>query len=239
MARTLKEEEYAGRRNEILDAAQKLVYTKGYELMTIQDILNELNISKGAFYHYFDSKPALLEAFVDRALDQAEAVYRPIVEDPNLPAKEKLERFFGVTARWKTDNKRFFLGLLRIWYDDNNAIVRQKMTLMGINRVSEALNVIIQQGVQEGVFSTPYPDKVGEVIWAILMNFGEVLIRMLLNNQPGEAVECIFEQNIGLYTSSLERVLGAEPGSLKLLDLETIMEWVEPAREISAAPDES
>ena len=54
MARTVKEQEYAEKRNEILDAAQRLVYTKGYERMTIQGILADLQISSGAFYHYFD-----------------------------------------------------------------------------------------------------------------------------------------------------------------------------------------
>ena len=67
MARKVKEEDYASRRNEILDAARTLVYTKGYEQMSIQDILDALKISKGAFYHYFDSKPALLEA-LDRSV---------------------------------------------------------------------------------------------------------------------------------------------------------------------------
>ena len=51
MARTVKA--HAVRRNEILDVAQRLIYTKGYEQMTIQDILDGLQISKGAFYHYF------------------------------------------------------------------------------------------------------------------------------------------------------------------------------------------
>ena len=54
MVRTIKEP--SERRNDILDAARRLIYTKGYEQMTIQDILDELGISKGAFYHYFDSK---------------------------------------------------------------------------------------------------------------------------------------------------------------------------------------
>ena len=41
MARIVKEAEYAGKRNEILDAAQRLIYTKGYEQMTVQDILDD------------------------------------------------------------------------------------------------------------------------------------------------------------------------------------------------------
>ena len=39
MVEVVKEENYIARRNEILDAAHRLVYTKGYEQMTIQDIL--------------------------------------------------------------------------------------------------------------------------------------------------------------------------------------------------------
>ena len=54
MPRIVNEVDYAARRKEILDVTRKLVYTKGYEQMSIQDILDSLNISKGAFYHYFE-----------------------------------------------------------------------------------------------------------------------------------------------------------------------------------------
>src|SRR5512135_943879 len=126
MARTVKEETYAVKRNEILDTAQRLVYTKGYEQMSIQDILNELKISKGAFYHYFDSKQALLEALIDRMRQEAEPIILPIINDPDLPALDKLHRFFDTSARWKTARKDYILSLTRVWYADDNAVVRQK-----------------------------------------------------------------------------------------------------------------
>ena len=71
MARTINEKEYAAKRNQILDVTQGLIYTKGYEQMAIRDILDELQISKGASYHYFDSKPALLEALTERIGQEA------------------------------------------------------------------------------------------------------------------------------------------------------------------------
>lgn len=42
MPRVVKEEDYAARRKEILDVAQQLVYTKGYEQMSVQNILDAL-----------------------------------------------------------------------------------------------------------------------------------------------------------------------------------------------------
>src|SRR2546429_5465696 len=114
MARIVKEQAYALRRNAILDVAQRLVETRGYEQMTIQDMLDELQISKGAFYHYFDSKQALLEALIERMLEEVEQLLIPIVQDSHMPAIEKLQRFFPMLARWKTARKTFFLALFRV-----------------------------------------------------------------------------------------------------------------------------
>src|SRR5580765_1795761 len=105
MARAIKEDEYAAKRNQILDMVQRLIYTKGYEQMTIQDVLDGLQMSKGAFYHYFRSKPALLEAMVERMVDQIEGALRPVVDDPDLPALEKLRQFFARGSSWKVERK--------------------------------------------------------------------------------------------------------------------------------------
>src|SRR5512136_2174315 len=126
MARVVKADEHAVKRKEILDAAQRLVFTKGYEQMSIQDIVETLQISKGAFYHYFGSKPALLDGLVEAMVDEAEVMLDPIVAEPHLSAIDKFQRYFAAAGRWKTEQKEFILTLLRIWYTDQNTIVRQK-----------------------------------------------------------------------------------------------------------------
>src|SRR5712692_1282292 len=105
MARIVNEAAYAARRNAILDAAQRAVETKGYEQMAIADLLGELHISSGAFYHYFDSKPALLFALVERMGDQVEQLVLPIVHDPKLGAIDKLYRFYATPANEKLAHK--------------------------------------------------------------------------------------------------------------------------------------
>src|SRR5260370_5248117 len=99
MARIVKEEEYTGKRNAILDVAQRLIYIKGYEQMTIQDMLDDLQISKGAFYHYFDSTQAVLEALVERIGEEALQLLAPIVHDPPLPARDKFQRYLATANR--------------------------------------------------------------------------------------------------------------------------------------------
>ena len=51
MARTLDPDAHAQRRQAFLEVAAQVIERKGYEGMTIQDILNTMQASKGAFYH--------------------------------------------------------------------------------------------------------------------------------------------------------------------------------------------
>ena len=102
MPRTLNPVAHAIKRDAFLDVAEHLIRTQGYELMTVQDVLDELGASKGAFYHYFDSKQALLAGVVERMTDAALAVIEPIATDPDLSAAAKLQAFFSMAVRWKT-----------------------------------------------------------------------------------------------------------------------------------------
>jgi AcrR family transcriptional regulator len=237
MARTVREEEYAARRNQILDVAQKLIYTRGYEQMAIQDILAELAISKGAFYHYFGSKQVLLEAMIERMLEQAELIIEPIVLDPHLSALAKFERYFDAVARWKSAQKEFVLALLRGWYTDDNAIVRQKVSAMGLRRVAPFLATIIRQGVAEEALRIPYTDHLGEVIMCLMQGFGDTLARLLLEvGHSEDAWRHIEDANL-TYTDALERVLGATPGSLHLFDVNLLRQWVIPVEQAQSMPD--
>jgi AcrR family transcriptional regulator len=229
MARIVKEEERASRRNDIIDAAQRLVYTKGYEQMTIQDILNDLGISKGAFYHYFDSKGAVLEALVERMVtNEVMPLILPVVQDPGMSAIHKLERYFDIGLRWKTAQKTFMLALLRVWLADENAIVRQKMFSMTVKQVTPLLTDIIRQGIQEGAFNTCYPDQVSQVIIYILQGLSDMTIELLISSET-DLDPARVESSVAAYTYALsdavERVLGAPSGSLKLIDTDILKQW--------------
>src|SRR5260370_3815324 len=111
MARTVNPTLHTVRRDAFLDVAQRLVQTKGYEAMSIQDVLDELEASKGAFYHYFDSKQALLEAVVERFTHAAMASLAPDLNSPHLPPPRKLEKVFAGIASLKAEQKELMLAI--------------------------------------------------------------------------------------------------------------------------------
>jgi AcrR family transcriptional regulator len=230
MARIVKEEEYTARRNEILDAAIQLVYSKGYDRMTIQDILDQLHMSKGAFYHYFDSKADVLQALIERmVVEQMEPLLLSIVRDPRLTALEKLQGYFDTAVSWKTAKMELMLQLTKVWYSDENALARQKMMALMVQHVTPLFIQIIHQGTQEGVFTTPYPEYASQVIINLVQPLGDTFAQMLLSE---EAVHDYALQRaetlIAAYNDALERILGAPMGSIHLMDTEALKEWFPP-----------
>ena len=223
MARIVNKEEYELRRNEILEAAQRLVYTKGFEQMSVQDLLAEVRISKGAFYHYFDSKQALLEALIERMAKQVVLLLIPIVENEQLNATEKLQRIFDTASRWKTDRKEYLLTL--VTNADENATLRLKVQAAVIPQIAPLLTTIICQGTHEGVFRTDFPEQVSEIIFSLLQSFGDNLIKLLI--QPELQAEAFqrLDRMIASYQEAVERILGANPGSLPLFDTAILREW--------------
>jgi AcrR family transcriptional regulator len=224
MARIIKEQAYTERRKAILDVARQLVITRGYEQMTIQDMLDALQISKGAFYHYFDSKQMLLEALIDAMRDEALQILVPILHDPHLAALAKLQRFFDSASRWKTAQKSFVIALLRVWYTDDNAIVRQKLRASMVKQIGPLLTEVIQQGVQEGTFTALFPDQIGGVILPLMLDLSDTLAELLLSVGPDDLQH--IQLTVAAYTDALERVLGASTGSLQIVDEQTLREWM-------------
>ncbi len=230
MARTLKQDEHTAKRNEILDAALRLIYTKGYGRMTIQDILEQLQISKGAFYHYFDSKSAVLEAMVERmVVEQMEPLLVSTVQDPDLTALEKLQRYLDTAVQWKTAKKDLMIELARVWYSDENALARQKMYAMMVAHVTPLFNEIIRQGVREGIFTTPHPEYASRLNIGMVQGLGDSFSQLLLSAEiePGQALRQA-EALLAAYGDAMERMLGAPQGSIRLMDAEALKEWFAP-----------
>jgi len=226
MVRTVNEAAHAQRRKAILDAAQQAVITKGYEQVAIADILSDLQISSGAFYHYFDSKPALLLALVERMGDEVEQVVLPIIEDLEPGALQKLQRFFAALDQWKFAHKRLILAYLPVWYGDENAIVRHKLYQARVKRLTPWLTEIIQQGAREGIFTTPYPDQTARIVIALLEDVGSASVELLLAEKLLPEDLQRLQQILFATTDALERLLGAPAGCLQTTALTGLTQWL-------------
>lgn len=68
-------------RDKLLDAATRLFHENGYQAVTVNDICEAAQLTKGAFYHHFDSKEALYQHLYTPQLDTYLASHFSIPED--------------------------------------------------------------------------------------------------------------------------------------------------------------
>jgi AcrR family transcriptional regulator len=229
MARTAKPEEFAAKRREILDSAQKLIATMGYEQMSVQDLLDDLQISSGAFHHYFPSRAALLQSLIERIQNESGAPLLPIVHDPHLSAIEKLQGFFDTLDQLRLAHRVDVIEVARRWYTDDNALVRLKVDQAVFEQRAPLLAAIVRQGLREGVFTTGYPEQAGQVLMSLLQGMGNAHARLFFTDVsaadlPGRVAEIVAVHAAGM--EAVERVLGAPPHCLTRTKPEAVRTWL-------------
>ncbi|MFD3274165.1 TetR/AcrR family transcriptional regulator [Paenibacillus dendritiformis] len=189
------------RRNEILDAAEMLFTTKGYSKTTVNDILHMVGIAKGTFYYYFQSKEEVMDAIVMRFIDFGVEAAKAVAAHPELSAHDKI---FQIMMAQQPDAGRKELMIEQL-HQVNNAEMHQKSLIETILQLTPVLTEIIEQGIAEGVFDTPYPKETVEIL---LVSSQFIFDEGIFQWQPDELMTKAIA-----FTSMMEKMLGAEKGS--------------------------
>jgi len=72
-------------RQSLMDAALRLFIERGYDATTVKDITNAVDVAKGTFFNYFDTKEAILPAIAACRLELLGAALRPEKGAPASP----------------------------------------------------------------------------------------------------------------------------------------------------------
>jgi AcrR family transcriptional regulator len=233
MARVKDEPAHAARRDAVLDSVQRLLLAKGYELLTIQDVLDDLAISKGAFYHYFSSKPAAIEALTQRLADAAGHLLTPIVTDTATNPLDKLRRFFGAAVDWKTDRQQLFVAMLPAWYGPQNATFQRGVDRAVAQSIEPLLTVLIREGVEAGTFTVSHHRQAAEIVLALVQSLQHSMARHLLDAAPAAHIRATHSAHL----EAIERYLGVPPDSLDRVDAATVESWCAAVAKTGARDD--
>ncbi|MGI9480234.1 MAG: TetR/AcrR family transcriptional regulator [Hyphomicrobiaceae bacterium] len=82
-------------RDEIVEKADDLFYSQGFETTSFADFAKEVGISRGNFYHHFKTKDAILDAVIDRRIAQTEAMLERWEAEGDDPA-ERIRGFITI-----------------------------------------------------------------------------------------------------------------------------------------------
>ncbi len=192
----------------------------------MRQIIDAVGIAKGTFYHYFDSKAALLDAVIERSLKKRLQQLAPLVGDPQLDAAAKFEQICAELGGWKLANKAFFIEMLELLYRDDNALLRAKMHDGARQLLTPLLAEIVQQGVREGLFVPQPVQECAELIFSMGQGLSDSVAHMLLAGDEETERWPILEQKFKAHERAIERLLGAAPGSIHIYNLNQVRQML-------------
>lgn len=152
MTRVVKDPEE--RRKELIDTAERLFVTAGYDQTAISDIVREVNVSQGAYYYYFDSKEDVLVAILERNIAIMEAALKQIANRNDLDEAAKLDAMINQFVSLTVSGKK----ILNYIHQENNATLKKKLTkIKSFSRIAPLMAEVISKGAEKGCFDVSRP----------------------------------------------------------------------------------
>lgn len=194
--------EAAERRNEILDAADGLFALKGFDGTSTNDILEKVGIARGTLYYHFKSKEDIMDALIERYNAQLLDAAQEIASDKSIPINERILRVV-MALNIKNGNGREIIEHI---HKPQNALMHHKTQKAILSGVTPILAGIIREGIEQGLFDTPYPYECMEMVMAYTNTvFDDDMVEMTDEERASRIRALIF---------NIERLLGVESGSL-------------------------
>lgn len=159
----------------ILSVSARLFTERGYEKTSIQDIIEEVGMSKGAIYHHFKSKEDILDAVMERQFSYASQRLDELIRYTQAPsAREKLAR---ILEHIVADPEVHSIDNVLSAQIKNPQFVVTGIQA-GVKNDAPIIAQIMRQGREDGSITTEYPVECAEVfmllvnIWINPLLFG-------------------------------------------------------------------
>lgn len=199
MARIVKDPET--RRNEIIDKAEGLFLKRGYNETAVSDIVKSVGVSQGTFYYYFKSKKEILNAIIERYIGEIKVGMEAIASKDDINAIEKIIAFFSLFYDMDIEKEK----LIDYFHEDQNVHLHARFEKNVPSNIIPPFCRIIEQGVQEDLFDTKYPEMAA---LSIISTTFAISHWMDYREGRADSTNTVMARIFDL----IERILGAEPG---------------------------
>ena len=192
------------RKNEILDAADKLFTQKGFDGTSTNDILEAVGIARGTLYYHFKSKEDIMDSLIDRYSTSILTRAKEVAENISIPVYERIVQ----TVMALNMNHDSGKEIIEHIHKPQNALMHFKAQKAILNGLTPILTEIVKEGIEQGLCTTPYPYE------AI-----EMLVVYTNTVFDGNMIDLTDEDRIlrvKAFVFHTERLLGVEIGTLSL-----------------------
>lgn len=213
-------------RKKIIDAAEKLFAEKGYAATSVQDILDALGISKGGFYHYFDTKMELLTEVCARRTEEWYLKGVEAVHGMSGSCVEKLNEAIKLMNMLNREGPGMLATLTETGLSGEDAPALQKIRATTMSIITPLIAEILEEGVRQRQFTVRRPTHTARLITALALDVNEEISRDIAVGYASP--ECAYNamELLNTYRESIEVLVNAPYGSIQIFDLAEMVDSV-------------
>lgn len=208
------------RRAELLDRAAELFVRHGYDNVSLNDLIADAGVSKGAFYHWFPSKDALITALAERSAREVFMGLEGAVAGSGGDALARLNALLeaGFDVKMSMGVPEQLAAMVSLLRPDNahlyGRIVAAEEALF-----RPLLTRLIADGVAEDVFDTFDPEGVADMIYGLAASTNTKTLEVLQARDESareRAIDCLTTR-FRLHGLAIDRILSLPDGSITTL----------------------
>jgi len=164
-----KEREKEHRKEDILDAAQKVFFEKGLATATMDEIAEAAELSKGTLYLYYKSKEDMYLGVMMRGMEELHTEFERIGLS-NISTVEKMVKLGEAYKEHFYKHRKFFrmTNFLQSpqFHKQVSDEMKQSCDAEG-QKVWNVIHSILQHGVKEGLLRSDFnPIEIGVILWS-------------------------------------------------------------------------
>jgi TetR/AcrR family transcriptional regulator, regulator of autoinduction and epiphytic fitness len=152
---SFRDKQFALREEAIIDAVNRQLTSRGYELMVLDDIAAEVGVAKGSLYKHFESKEALAGAAMKRLLQRLLVRAQELSSDKNATALDQLRALL----RWALQERA--AGRLPTLPSTNTALVKALMSdktyMSALSGLTDSVGALIEKAMKAKLISAKLP----------------------------------------------------------------------------------
>ncbi len=137
------------RKEEVLTVAARLFAAKGYYATTLDQIAEEIGVTKPALYYYVTSKEDILRTIINRIMEPMEEVVK--IGQTSLSPKEKMASIIRILVKFATERKETTL----IAFEQANILPKRSRDALRRRQkeVEDTVKKVVNDGIAIGCFN--------------------------------------------------------------------------------------
>lgn len=203
-----RKKEKENKKNNILKAARKLFFDRGFKSVTVDSIAAKADVSKGSIYLYFDSKEEIYaQVLITDNIEHNKEIRN--FADKEAPAAELLMEFCQVYVDYFLQDNELFRILMTFMLQTEQMNLTEEQNAELIRTTNENIKVIsgiLQKGIDSGEFS-PVIDirQTQNAIWGLLNGIISLFLFMDNPAKRADRIHTMVKESLDVFIRGLKK----------------------------------